>query len=482
MPGPLNVLWIQTDELRADALGCYGHSRWPKGLTPNLDALAARGVLFTNTFCNSPVCVSSRSSLLTGRYPHEIGVFHNEAVNKDHFQRLGLTTFPQVFAQAGYETVNAGKIHTPRNATWQCNLPLPKYDNPFLSRVVRQGCAPEQMVCLAGTPFLVVGGVLDSEQTPTVELTDTAIEWLQSKRDGAVPWLFRVSYEAPHTPVIAPRRFFEKFDPRDFKFDSQFDITTDLNGPLEQFIAEANKSDEIDPQDIAFARACYWAVVAHLDEQIGRLLDCLDALDLTTRTIIVFDSDHGTLLGEQGSWQKQQFHRAAHRVPQIISCPGVLPENVQRDDLNDLLDRAPTLMKLCGISRPSQFRGRDLFADAQSPKDRTTFGIIGYGELNSYLYPLIKCGPPTPRRACVRTRQWRYDVSVRWKGRDLFPGNPDYAPCLINSANDPEERINLSGRAEYAAVESHMASLLEGFLSLPVYSSAYCTTGGNPCS
>ena len=114
-----NILWIYCDELRTDALGCYGNVYAPM-LTPNIDAIAENGVRFDNCFCNSPVCVASRSSIITGLYPEETGVYHNEAVWPNYRFELRPLTFPQVFADHGYHTANFGKVHVPEQlANWR---------------------------------------------------------------------------------------------------------------------------------------------------------------------------------------------------------------------------------------------------------------------------------------------------------------------------------------------------------------------------
>ena len=109
-----NVIWIYCDELRTDALGCYGNP-YVQPQTPNIDALAASGVQFDNCFCNSPVCVASRTSILTGLYPEDTGVYHNEAYWPGYRFDNPPQTFPQVFAQNGYTTANFGKVHVPKS-------------------------------------------------------------------------------------------------------------------------------------------------------------------------------------------------------------------------------------------------------------------------------------------------------------------------------------------------------------------------------
>ncbi|HUS46899.1 MAG TPA: sulfatase-like hydrolase/transferase, partial [Phycisphaerae bacterium] len=251
--GKPNVLWIQTDELRADGLGCYGQSPWAHPLTPSLDALAARGVLFDNTYCNSPVCVPSRTSMLTGRYPHEIGVYHNEASR--HVLPGELISFPQAFAAAGYQTVTIGKTHTPKHPIWGRVVgSLAGAGSAVRPYRSRGGEPPPLAVRLPGAPPVLVGGICalaPGEISATTHLTNLALEWLQADGGRGDPWMLRVSYLMPHTPVLAPQRFADLFDPADFAFDAGRDRPHETMPAFERFIADANRGGQLSPEQVA---------------------------------------------------------------------------------------------------------------------------------------------------------------------------------------------------------------------------------------
>ena len=459
-----NVLWIQCDELRCEALGCYAR-RWP-AQTPNLDALAQRGVRFDETYCNSPVCVASRTSLLAGRYPHELGVYHNEASINGHVLPGDLVTWPQALAAAGYQTISFGKCHTPQHPIWQQRHGWPKRgDGGYRRFAGRDKVLPADAVQLPGPPHVVIGGCYpgdDQTPGPAGDLTDLALDWLDAA--PSEPWLARVSFNLPHTPVVAPRPFYERFDPADYAYDPELDQPTDDSPPFERFIATAQRSGELLPEQVASARRAYFAATSYVDHQLGRLLDRLAALGLDSNTIVVFDADHGEGQGELGVWQKQCFTRPVHRVPQLLACPGLLPDGQVRGDLNELVDRGPTLLALCGVPRPEGMRGRALFGD--EPEPEAIGSLIGYGQPTSVLYPLVRVGPVTPRRACLRTRRWRYDVSIRVGGEDLPPDDPRREPTLVDRHADPDERVNLSGAGELAEVEHKLSAGLDSWLAL----------------
>jgi choline-sulfatase len=413
--------------------------------------------------------VPSRTSLLTGRYPHELGVYHNEASVNGHILPGDLVTWPQALAQAGYETVSLGKAHTPKHPIWSVARPTPERADRGHRRFGVGREVPPDGVVTPGPPYVVVGGVYpvaEQETTPTTDLTNAALSWLDEHLQDEAPWLLRVSYLMPHTPVMPPRRFAEMFDPADFWPDPALDRPHPEMSPFERFVAEAQQSSKLTAEQVARARAHYWAVVAHVDDEVGRLVAALERHGLRDDTIIVFDSDHGTMLGEMGLWQKQMFIRTVHRVPQIIACPAALDAGQTREDLNTLIDRGPTLLAMNGVDRPAGMRGRDLFGDRAAPE--AVYGIIGYGQPGSMLYPLAGSGPETPRRACVRTRTHRYDVSVRLAGEEIPRHDPRRAPCLIDVAADPLERINTSGRPAQAATEARLSEMLEQWLQYDV--------------
>ena len=204
-----NILWIQTDEHRPDSLGCYG-SAWAK--TPNLDALAQRGVVMKNCVCQSPVCVPSRSSQLTCLYPQETNVlFNNEVAWMPNIFPKGTQTFPEVLSQSGYETINIGKSHTPLHPTWN----ISKHGDGGFDRKYAHFCelGPDydekkyHVVKRPGLHQIIIGGTYPVFwNNPTMKLTNEAMDVL-AKTNSAKPFLLRVSYNWPHTPVLPPPPF-----------------------------------------------------------------------------------------------------------------------------------------------------------------------------------------------------------------------------------------------------------------------------------
>lgn len=440
-----NILWIQADELRADALSAYeGPTNWPEPHTPAVASLARSGVVFENTFCQSPVCVPSRVSLMLGRYPLETGVCDNHALSASHNELRAMPNLLTVLQHAGYETNSFGKQHLVGVAGWDRvsevdTDPGGGYARFFPLAPHHEGT--RDSVRLPGGPRTIIGGTYPAgEVTPTTELTNLALEWLSAHAANHKPWFTHLSYLAPHTPVLPPAEFRERFDERDF-VEPPNHFTVGSLSRYEQAVAATQRSDALTERARATARASYWASVTHLDNEIGRVLAAMETHGLTEKTVVILDADHGTMLGEAGMWQKQIFNRASHQVPLIISAPGRLPAGQRRTDLNELIDRIQTVAGLSGINLEQGFRGRDIF-DSNPPE--YVFGAIGGGGARSTLYPLAGGGIVAPQRLCIRTPAYRLDLTSRFRGANIANDGEEADIFVADIRADPLEQTNIA--------------------------------------
>ncbi|MEM7130216.1 MAG: sulfatase-like hydrolase/transferase [Chloroflexota bacterium] len=461
-----NILWIYCDELRSDALGCYGNP-YATMQTPHIDSIAEQGVLFENSFCNSPVCVASRSSILTGLYPEQTGVYHNEAVwpnyrfDETHFgeqcNKAIPITFPEVFAQQGYTTANFGKVHVPAALrSWIHSDVSGSNMMDFYHDIDPADLKP----ILAPGPPLVIGGVYPGDRSyPADVVTNNTLAWLENV-DG--PWLTRVSYLQPHTPVFPPAPLDKLYQEGNFP-----DTIADGSGlsRFEQSFGDVIGTRGLSPQAIFQSQIQYYGLVAWIDLQVGKLLEYLQQRNQLENTIIVFGADHGASLGECGRYQKQTFAPESHRVPRIISWPGTLPKGEQRSELCQSMDLARTLSGLTGVELPEQFQGRDLFS---TPASEAIYSTIGYGFASSRPFPNLGFGNFVdaggnehgwPRRACVRTDRYRLDKNVRLNGEAVAPELEDI--FLADAQADPSENTNLADQPEYAEMVARLSKTLD---------------------
>ena len=441
-----HFIYIFCDELRADALGCYG-GPVP---TPHIDALAARGTLFENSFCNSPVCVASRFSILTSRYPEETGVYHNEAAYPAYPVVDGFDMFTNVLALAGYATASFGKTHLPKTTV------PPFAMNDGAGGEMTLGLVPgeaENVFKPAGSfkSVLAADYPVGKHYRPAC-VTEHGLAWL-AEQTG--PYFTRFSFLQPHTPIIVPPGYVDRV-PAD-AFDGLIDAYP--TSAFERRFAEICDIRDMGPTDAARMRRYYQALVLWVDDQVGRIVEAVERRGDAASTYIIFHADHGASRGENGFLAKQVFAPQAQRVPLIIAGPGV-PAGVRDAGLCDGLDIGPTVLARAGLAAPAGFKGVDLFVpDREKP---FSFATIGYGERNSRAFPNkmqgeYATGSGWPRRACVRTGCYRLDMSVRQDGEAIPAGDDCF---LCDYADDPHERVNLADDPAYGEVLDRLRRIL----------------------
>lgn len=461
-----DVIWICTDEMRTDAIGCYGN-RWTEMETPNLDRMARDGVHFTTCFCNSPVCVASRYSFLTGQHPLDTGVYSNETVWETVAHGLAgqHVTIPEVFAAAGYQTANVGKSHLPHGIQpWQHHDPAGDMKSTLgagsaMGERLARGDTPSGFLRLSGPPTVHAGVYPAGEPFPGEAVTQNGLAWLER---ATGPAFLRFSYLQPHTPVLPPEPFASRYRPEAFLAEEEAGNPSRFETWFGQM---QHPAGDLTPLAVARTRAHYYGLVAWLDEQVGQILDWLAQRGRLCNTILVFSTDHGVSLGEGKRYGKQTFAPETQRVPLLIAAPGRLPAGIRRDDLCENLDLGRTLFALAGLAAPSQFGGRNLFA---APPPEAIYSAIGRGEPESLAFPLGRFGHWTdgtgwPRRVCVRTAEHRLDLSVRRNGAALTGADRD--PFLADTQRDPREQDNRAGHPAHAAVEARLLGLLEARLA-----------------
>jgi choline-sulfatase len=460
-----NIVYIYCDELRADALGCYGN-KYAKMKTPNIDSIANMGVKFENCFCNSPVCVPSRVSNLTGLYPEDTGIYHNEAfMNAFHLEKK-YDTLPEVFARNGYKTANFGKVHVPQE------MIKDKLGNTFFQHLNTGGSkmmhikrselknmiAPQGFK--TGRRFSIIGGKFPgNEPFPPEKVTHNALKWL---KEADSPYFIRISYLQPHTPVLVPPPFDSLYDGESFPNKITYE-----NGlsEFEQRFAEVVNAKEMTEDEIYLAQVYYYGLVAWIDSQIGEIFQFLDSEGQIENSIFVFSADHGVSLGENGCYAKQIYAPQVHRVPFLIAGSEIDSKEKVRKDICESLDLPKTLFSLSGIKCPDQFKGRDLFS---SVPPEAVYSTIGYGFSSSYTFPMrfhgeYVGGNGWPRRVCIRTKEYRLDKTVRMNGKPMQKDKEDL--FLVNWKEDPKEIHNLVNDPDYKEILKELSQKIDSHIS-----------------
>ncbi|MDN3311591.1 sulfatase-like hydrolase/transferase [Microbacterium oryzae] len=442
------ILWILADELRADALSCYGTPH-PAIRTPNIDRLARSGVLFDNAYTASPVCVPARVSMATGLRPDQSGVWGNEAYVPDYPLERGILTFTEHLADAGWRTASFGKEHVPPAMhPWQAD------DHAGSDmRELLEGAEAESVVRTPGLGFVVAGTWPSDRPYPPEAITAGTIA---AMRDAEGPLLVRASYLQPHTPVIVPEPWASKYAGLPFPTAPRQDPA---DSGFERRFAEINRGAAMSPEEFRRAQVAYFGAVAWLDEQVRVLMQAIEEISELGRVTILLTADHGAHLGEDGAYGKHTFAPASSRIPLIVSGHGTGQGGIRRSDLASNADVARTLLAAAGVPAPASIGGRDLFAD---PEPEYLISGIGYGAAGSRAFPNLAAGTGQggsgwPQRVCVRTARYRLDLTARLDGAGTDSGSHD--AFLADRVIDPWERSNLIGVDAYEEIAERLTSV-----------------------
>ncbi len=354
-----NVLFIAVDDLRA-CLGCYGN---PVVKSPNLDKLAARGVRFDRAYCQYPLCNPSRASLLSGRYPTTTQVTDNTVWLRDRMQDV--VTLPQHFRANGYAVARTGKIFhggLDDDKAWdEGGEPLQRRPPQTPEQQAQRQKNSDRWEAVAGK-----GENLADHRTAT-----RAVELLGKYRDK--PFFLAVGFVKPHTPFVAPKLFFDLYDPNKIPLPADFapKPTVGDNVPATALTRNGDVFINREPtkEQAREATAAYYACVSATDSHAGRVLDALDKLGLRERTVVVFFGDHGFHLGEKGKWSKHgSLYEPVTRVPLIVAAPSAAGNGKVCGRTVELLDLYPTLAELCGLPAPKGTEGQSLAPLLKDPK------------------------------------------------------------------------------------------------------------------
>lgn len=405
-PDTWNLLFVMADQWRFSALGYASGS---PVTTPNIDRLAAQGLRCNRAYAANPVCAPSRGSVLTGRLPHEHGVIENDLTLPP-----GERGFAQSFADAGYDTHYIGKWHL---------------DGPGRPGFVPPGWRRHGFETFEGfnrghrygrpRTFTNEGELLSPEVFEATYQTDRAIHFIDAHRES--PFFCFLSWGPPHPASfgLRPSARFAGKEP-----------------PWRRNVPERFRERE----SLRSALGAYYDLCEQVDVEMGRLLDALDAAGVADRTVVVFTSDHGDMLGSHGMFHKEHPYEESLRVPLILRMPGRIHPGSQSDALVSGIDLMPSFTKLCGLDSPKTCTGRDL-----SP---VLLGRADAG-LTKSVYCEGRMGTAKPIGRHLGAGSWRAVVTERHK---LVVDESGAVILAIDLAEDPDELENLAGDPAHAAL------------------------------
>ena len=423
-----DVVFIVVDDLN-DYLGCLGGH--PQAKSPNIDALAASGMLFPQAYCNSPQCRPSRTSLNSGIFPFRSGTYFNAKSPKE--KKITTPTMQQFFMQSGYRVVSGGKVfHGGPGSDGDAILKRPPDPKPPKGEdnFNRKG-APND------------GYALDAadEDMGDYKVASWAIEQWQQVTDK--PLFMSVGFYRPHRPLQVPKKYFELFpidsiqrpaEPEEDDWDDMPLFARRLarshaHKPMHRGLSDHEFIVQHDEWDKTLR--AYLASVAFVDKQIGRFVDALNNNPRGRETIIMLVSDHGWHLGEKKHWCKGAIWEQTTRIPFIVRGPGVAPDSACSQPVS-LIDVFPSLVDLAGLEVPAFLDGTSIASQINDPSHTRPPVISSYGEGNT----------------AIRTERWRY---IRYE---------DGSEELYDHKVDPNEWSNLAANPEYDALRKRLAAAI----------------------
>ena len=432
----MNIVFLFSDEHAGGVMGNSGH---PVVQTPHLDRLAEQSYTFDNAYCNSPICTPSRLSLLTGRYPHQIGAWDLGAIADRQYETWG-----DCLGAAGYETVLCGRTHFNGDdrllgfsdrllddlSRWRKPTGRPPRRTPD----ERRGSNSHVSECGPG----------DHEHTQyDSSVANLAVDFLRKKVESAddKPFLLYCGFMHPHFPLIAPPEFYALYDPDALELPATWNESLEFQHPIIQHHRWAWRNDIPPPEaTVRCALAAYYALVSALDAQIGRILEVIDTSPLSENTVVIYTSDHGEMAGHHGIWQKQCFYEPAVKVPLMLRMPrgetGRVAQNVS------LVDVLPTLLEIAGTEIPADLPGESLLGMARQQANETRRAVFSEYHHSGML------------NAGFMLKRGDYKL-CHYVGSE---------PQLFNVAADPLENDDLASKPAYATRRNELETALRAIL------------------
>jgi choline-sulfatase len=360
LTGRPNLLYIHSDQHSPHVTGCYGD---PLVETPNLDRLAASGVVFDNAYCTSPICVPSRMSMLSGRHPYQNQVWTNE-----HILDSAIPTLAHSMGAAGYHPVLVGRMHSlgPDQLHGYAERLVGDHSPNHIGSVqqvdrgVLNGTAGPHRISVERS-----GRGQSAYQVHDEDVVAAAVNYLNrlgvQKRAGMMeePFSLSVGLMLPHPPYVARSEDYNHYVERMTmpKKPVPFD---QVRHPHLRWWRRHTEIEDVTEAEIRRARAAYWGLVHRVDLMVGQILQALAKNDLAEDTLIVYTSDHGDMQGEHGLWWKHVFYEESVRVPLIISWPDMIAAGQRSERMVSALDVTATMLDALGAPALPNSPGRSL--------------------------------------------------------------------------------------------------------------------------
>lgn len=418
-----NIIYLLSDQHNYSIAGFMGD---PYVKTPHLDCLAEKGVVLQNGYCNSPLCVPSRSSMLTGCLPIRTGIFNNmQMLPSDK------VTVAHAMANAGYETVLAGRMHFlgydqkhgfEKRLVGDITTSYPGVDNEQRMYGPLKGASYQARVAIERA-----GKGCSSVLKFDAGVTDAACEFLENREDKR-PLFMIVGFYSPHCPYVAYEKWYDYYyETLPVKNPSDFNIQ-ELHPAMQKWIS-IRKVGDVTEEELRKVRAAYYAMVSIMDENVGQILETVKDTIGTDNTVIIYGSDHGDCLGSHGLYWKTNFYEGSARIPMIFSYKGHFQENFRLKTPIGLVDLAPTLLEIGGAKPLPDMDGMSILNNFKTGEEPLERPVVAFLEDNKGDNP------------SAMLRLGRYKLIMHY-GYEI--------PQMFDMEEDPEEEHDLGADSSYA--------------------------------
>lgn len=463
-----NVVYIMADDLTTQAISAYGDIYRDLAPTPNIDRLATEGMLFQDVLCTNAICGPSRAAILTGKYSHQNGYYKNESGGKFNVDQW---TFPLAFQENGYQTALFGKWHLGTDPTG--------FDTyKFHANAGQQGTYWDPLYNENGTTVREKGYATNLS-------TDFALNWLENDRKQDEPFLMLLQYKAPHRPWEPDAKYTQLWADIEMPYPATFDddyagreftagdteMTMDYLSRRDMKLTRpeglegrdrikwdfygAKSGEIVQPEGMTAEEGRRWryqryikdylACVKSVDDNVGRVLDYLDANGLTENTIVILTSDQGFYLGDHGFFDKRFIYEESLRMPFMVRYPKIVEAGTVNEDIITNIDFAPTLLELAGIKAKASMQGRS-FAPMLAGKTPRKWRQSMY--YHYYEFPFWHHVQP---HYGIRTQ--RYTMAHFYYNIDQWE--------LYDNQKDPDQLVNLIDDPAYQKVSAELRAELK---------------------
>jgi len=429
-----NILWVMSDEHNPRVAGCYGNKL---ARTPNIDGLAERGVAFDGAYCNSPLCVPSRSSLTAGKYCSRVSVWGNDC----ELPGEDIVSLPRLMNEAGYESYLCGKQHYDYSRRYGFTQIGGNFNNNYKTgHGGRRN--PDDLEKKPLSPRFDDFHTGDSGGSVVHDrkVTAGAVKFLGERAAGEKPFFLFTGFLSPHYPLIVPEEYWKHFE-------GKVEMPTIPEGHLDRLalnykhLRAAFRIMETPADKVRAGRELYYGLTEWVDNEIGKVLAAMRGNSaIAENTVVIYSSDHGENMGEHGLWWKNAMYEHAARIPLIVSWPGRWAGGQRRTQACSLLDVVNTVLEIGGAKRPEDWNGDSMVKwidDGKSAwKDLAVSEYYAHNIASGFVM--------------ARSGKWKYTYHTTMD--EKHPAERE----LYDLSSDPGEFTNVAGREENAAVVKQM--------------------------